>query len=359
MKLSTRVTYRQASFMVRELLGEVHLSVVGLWKQVQQVGAMAEQMAEHRRQLMLGKGQAPAGNRRTEELYIEADEVWLAGRNRRGKGQKVPLKLAVAYEGKDQVGPHRKALRARRVMAGVEKPEAFWEDVMEQVGRTWDLDAVRRLTIGSDGASWLKQGCQYFPGSTHRLDPYHLRRALVRGLVRLPAGLGGDRQRQLAWGGPGAGDRAAAKPGDPAAAGKTARKLPLGELGRHPALRGSPAAGHNRGPGVSPRGPAHEAARGLLEPLGSRPPGPAPGGRRQRRARAASPEPLAGPGPPAQAGCGAGPHLQEPLQHRRGGPRSLAAGAHAGARRAGGRQTLGQVRAPRARTGRYRCCVIP
>jgi len=49
-KLATRVTYRQAAFIVKEVLGGVRLSVVGLWKQVQQAGAMAGKIAERRRQ---------------------------------------------------------------------------------------------------------------------------------------------------------------------------------------------------------------------------------------------------------------------------------------------------------------------
>ena len=180
-KLATRVTYRQVGFVLEELLGGVHLSVMTLWKQVQAAGAMVRERAEALRKAVFDRGEVPAGTRSTAELYIEADEVWVPGRSEDGK-RGVGLKVAVAYEGKAEVGPGRKALRGRRVVAGVEGPDRFWEHVTVDLGGVWDLDRVTRFTLGSDGAAWLKNGCRYFPGSTHQLDPYHLRRALVEGL---------------------------------------------------------------------------------------------------------------------------------------------------------------------------------
>jgi len=123
------------------------------------------------------EGEVPEGRRRSAQLYAEADEVYL-----RGRGQPVVLKLGVAYEGKQAVGPNRQALRERRVVAGVMSGAAFWEQASAYWGTHWDLSAVQAWYLGGDGAHWVKQGLQYFPRACYRLDPFHLRRALREAL---------------------------------------------------------------------------------------------------------------------------------------------------------------------------------
>lgn len=88
------------------------------------------------------------------------------------------VKLGVAYEGRTENG----RLKERKVLAGVMTAEDFWEQTVAMCSRTWDLSAVKRCWLGSDGAAWLKQGMEFFPNAVYRLDRYHLRRALVEGL---------------------------------------------------------------------------------------------------------------------------------------------------------------------------------
>nr|MBO2480138.1 hypothetical protein [Bacillota bacterium] len=53
--------------------------------------------------------------------------------------------------------------KERKVNAGVMSPEDFWEQTAAMCSRTWDLCAVERCWLGSDGAAWLKQGMEVFP----------------------------------------------------------------------------------------------------------------------------------------------------------------------------------------------------
>jgi hypothetical protein len=68
------------------------------------------------------------------------------------------------------------------VHAAVHEAEAFFEETVADFRHIWELSAVRSWTLGSDGAGWAKQGLEYFPRALFRLDPFHLRRALRRGL---------------------------------------------------------------------------------------------------------------------------------------------------------------------------------
>lgn len=55
---------------------------------------------------------------------------------------------------------------------------------MTAFGRVWDWRHVERCWLGTDGAAWAKQGADMLPGARHRLDPFHLRQALMRALGR-------------------------------------------------------------------------------------------------------------------------------------------------------------------------------
>ncbi|PZN07168.1 MAG: ISLre2 family transposase [Bacillota bacterium] len=177
-RLAAEMPYHRAAAVLRELTaGQAPPRAMTVWRAAQRAGRRLEEAAERLRRSVFVEGKVPQGRRRSAELHVEADEVYL-----RGRQQPVVLKLGVAYEGKQAVGSKRQALRERRVVAGVMPGAAFWEQASAYWGTQWDLSAVQAWYVGGDGASWVKQGLQYFPRACYRLDPFHLRRALREAL---------------------------------------------------------------------------------------------------------------------------------------------------------------------------------
>lgn len=181
--LAAEMPYHRAAEVLRVVtLENVDIRGMTVWQEVQEVGRELQRRAAEARRKVFEHGKAPEGGRRTRRLHVEADEVWVRGRGKQGERRHVAIKLAVGYEGKAEVAPGRRRLEQRRVHAGVLPGPEFWDECVAQYGQHWDLGAVEEYVIGGDGAAWVKAGCEHFPGATYRLDPFHLRRALLEGL---------------------------------------------------------------------------------------------------------------------------------------------------------------------------------
>lgn len=102
--------------------------------------------------------------RKVEELCVEADGVFIRGRSRGGRRERIEVKLAVGYERKEEVAPGPKVLRERRVVGAVAEPQVFREQVVADFARKWDWGSLKQCLVRTDGAGWLKAGCEYFPG---------------------------------------------------------------------------------------------------------------------------------------------------------------------------------------------------
>jgi len=174
--------HRAAAWLKQVTLGAVDIRAMTLWREAQEAGRMLAERAERERTAVFDRGEVPAARRKSQSLRVEADEVWVAARDSRKERRKLAIKVSVGYEGKTTIGLRRRSLLERRVVTGVAEARVFWEQAVAQFGRYWDLSAVEDCYVGGDGATWVKLGCEYFPRATYRLDPYHLRRALLEGL---------------------------------------------------------------------------------------------------------------------------------------------------------------------------------
>ena len=182
-RLAVDMSYHRAADLLKTLrLCEQQGSAMMVWREVQAAGRAARDAADRDRSAIFDRGEAPGGTRVAQSLDVEADEVWVPARTRCGKRRKTSVKVAVAYEGKRLVEKDRRELVNKRVICAVSEPDRFWEETVAGVGRIWDLGSVGRCNLGTDGASWLKKGCEYLPNASHRLDAYHLRRALIQAL---------------------------------------------------------------------------------------------------------------------------------------------------------------------------------
>lgn len=176
---ASEMTYEKgARFISAMTLGTVNIAKMSLWNEVQGVGKEIVKEAEEKRNLMFEEGLVPEGKIKSSCLNIEADEVYIKGR----EGKKLAIKIGVGYEGKKEIGKERRELINRRVISGIRDSREFWEEAAAELSEQWRLYEVDEIYIGGDGARWIKEGCEYFPQAVYRLDRYHLRRALLEGL---------------------------------------------------------------------------------------------------------------------------------------------------------------------------------
>jgi len=176
---ATEMSYEKGTRLLSNLtLGTVDMGKMSLWQEVQEVGSKVAKEAEEKRVLVFDHGVVPEGKVKSACLNIEADEVYVRGRD----GKKLAIKIGVGYEGKRDSGKERRELVGRRVVSGIRESHEFWEEVVAELSEQWKLYEVDEIYVGGDGARWIKEGCEYFPKAVYRLDPYHLRRTLLEGL---------------------------------------------------------------------------------------------------------------------------------------------------------------------------------
>jgi hypothetical protein len=177
LSLGTISSFRQSANIIGTFIPTVSHNTI--WKCCQAAGKAASEQAANARYEVFEDGVIPEATRRTKELHIEADGVYV---NLQGsKKRKGELKMVVAYEGKEQQGK-RRALKHRRVAAGLVSGQEVWEEASAHFAHTWDLSALDKVNIGGDGAKWVEIGKDYFTHATFQLDPFHLRRNITRAL---------------------------------------------------------------------------------------------------------------------------------------------------------------------------------
>jgi hypothetical protein len=62
----------------------------------------------------------------------------------------------------------------KRSFTGTMDPEEIWYDVLDYLDQAYDIDKVKTIYIGGDGASWIKTGIKIIPKSKYIIDSYHL-----------------------------------------------------------------------------------------------------------------------------------------------------------------------------------------
>ena len=163
--------------------GQVRISRMAIWADVQEAGSAAAEEVERIREALFEQGEVPEGGRVARELDLEFDELFVRGRRGAdGRKERIGLKHALAYEGKETDARGRAVLKQRRVHVTVGEGANAVEQALADFARQWDFSRVERCTVGGDGAAWIRQALEYLPHATYRLDPFHLRRALREGL---------------------------------------------------------------------------------------------------------------------------------------------------------------------------------
>ena len=118
------------------------------------------------------------GDRRSVKwLYVEADEDHVSLQD----GKKVQVKLVYIHEGILEQGK-RHILRNPRYLTWPLKgsTEELWNTVADYIAEQYDLDALERIFLSGDAASWIRSGEEYLYPCTGILDSFHLMKGLRR-----------------------------------------------------------------------------------------------------------------------------------------------------------------------------------
>ena len=115
--------------------------------------------------------------KKADILLMEADGVMLS--LQRQKARKAEVKLGIAYEGWDKVGKDRYKTTNKTFYADIASSERFWADFTLKLQSKYDLAGIKQFVLGGDGASWVKDGLDYFDGQ-FQLSRYHYNKEIRR-----------------------------------------------------------------------------------------------------------------------------------------------------------------------------------
>jgi hypothetical protein len=124
--------------------------------------------------------------RKVAALHIDADEdhVTLLG------GKKAIVPLISVYEGIEAKGKRRFCKNVFHISEFGIKSEDLWAQSLDEVMARYDLEDTQ-IYIHGDGAKWIQQGLEWFPGAIFVLDKYHKNKA-IKGMT---AGLDKDTRK--------------------------------------------------------------------------------------------------------------------------------------------------------------------
>lgn len=181
--LATRLPYRQAAALLREMVGGF-VDHRTLYEWVQQAGARVVAEEDAQQEAAFGRGEeAPCDEQVREIVVCEVDGTFL-----KAQRESVPdfeVRLGVLYSGKELESPtakHRRYRLLERVRyGGVERAEVFGERLFLAGEARLGLSRAKDLLVVGDGADWIEAmtGRERWK-ATYQLDWWHLTRAFQR-----------------------------------------------------------------------------------------------------------------------------------------------------------------------------------
>lgn len=169
-------SYRSAARSVSELTGQT-VSHTAAWRVVQELGEsvdVQEQQAAKAAAAHRGTGRLEA-----KLLFEEQDGIWLnlQGKDRKESGNSKEMKVAIAYDGAENVGKKRYKLTNKVACANFEAVGKFQKRKEGVISVTYNTDEIEMRFLNGDGATWIKQAMTdenvYF-----QLDPFHRNKAI-------------------------------------------------------------------------------------------------------------------------------------------------------------------------------------
>ena len=173
-RLATEMPFRRSAEVLKGTTS-IDLSYRTIHRLVQQALANSQDDADRANAWFKETGELPQSEgRETDRLMIEADGVVLS--LQREAARKTEVKLGIAYEGWRRVGKDRYSTTNKMFYADIADTDRFWTAMTLKLHQRYDLSGTQYV-VGGDGATWIKEGAEYF-GGRYQLCRYHLNRAL-------------------------------------------------------------------------------------------------------------------------------------------------------------------------------------
>jgi hypothetical protein len=170
-------SFRKAAKSISNTTGQ-EISHGGVWNVIQAVGEKINIEEKHQAEALIQE--CNQGQRERKILFEEADGVYLSIQGKdREKGKKQELKVAISYEGWQEISKGRYEVAHKLVCAGFEPAAEFRKRKEGMLGSEYNLDEIEKRILNGDGASWIKRQSEG-EGIHYQLDPFHKSRAIIR-----------------------------------------------------------------------------------------------------------------------------------------------------------------------------------
>lgn len=151
--------------------GGKNASITGSLSKVTMMNMLKNLVIPHRDYVVFKK-------KKVDYLYIDADEDHIA-LQREEKFSEIN-KLVYVYEGIENESPisERKKLINPHYFGGISVKEGdnsrLWQDVHDYIAEAYEIDKIKMIYINGDGASWIKNGVNYFKRAKFVMDKFHI-----------------------------------------------------------------------------------------------------------------------------------------------------------------------------------------
>lgn len=117
----------------------------------------------------------PQGFRSIENIYIEADEDHI----HLNTGKSAEVKLVYVHEGTVEVCRGRTELINPKYFVSTSRnDDEIWTEVVNYVYSQYSTSNAI-IHLSGDGAQWIKNGVDYFPGAKYHLDKFHVYKSIT------------------------------------------------------------------------------------------------------------------------------------------------------------------------------------
>ena len=169
--------YAQAAHVLKKATGsEVSHEQVRLLAGEEGRAVAKEQLGEAQ---AVVDGEAEVPEVETEMVIVGLDGGWVGSLDNK---EGMEGKVAVVYQGSEQVGKERRELVGRRLAASFQGSEVIGKLCYKEAARQ-GVEGARKKAVLGDGAVWISQVAQeHFPHAKRILDLWHLEKRLSEAL---------------------------------------------------------------------------------------------------------------------------------------------------------------------------------
>lgn len=113
-------------------------------------------------------------NLNASEIYIEADEDHI----HLNTGRPSEVKLVYVHEGRTEISGRAELINPRYFVSSKSSSEEIWKEVDDYINAYY-RPYHAHIHLTGDGAAWIRQGIELYPGVEYHLDKFHVQRALT------------------------------------------------------------------------------------------------------------------------------------------------------------------------------------